>query len=244
MKFEESSLAKEVIESYKAKDRGRYKTPKELIAYQSHSVSKLTNCPRKVVWQAEKPISDTLIEYLIRGTSIHSAFESTQAVTEEYLDYEQIHARVDMIVRNRPVEGYTTAMSKVFTPDEYPLKVAQLMAYIKMLKELGYKLEENVGEILIYHLYKKEQKLMSYKISFESEEIEDNWRNIKYNQNQLREYVSSGKIPEMNPTATDEYFECRKCEFYIRCYGSNINGNIVCNPSGYEGKDMRVGEIL
>ena len=140
------------------------------------------------------------------------------------MDYDDIHARIDMITKNKPVEGYTTNISKPFTPDDYPLKVSQLMAYIHMAKKLDYNLEENIGEMLLYHLYKKEHKLMSYRIEFTQEEIDDNWRNIKYNQKQLQEYVRSGKIPDMNPTATDTYWECKKCDFFNRCYSAKEIG--------------------
>ena len=193
-------------------------------------ISMLVRCPRSVVLNASRELDHTSIENMARGTSMHEAFQRNQLVVEYNLKYDGITGHVD-IIREYPIELYTTQSSKDFKPNRYPLKVSQLMSYIYMLHKTG-QIKELVGEVGVFHILKMTvnvitgesmRRLLTFELSFTIGQLEENWRNIKYNQALIKRYLVEQKLPDMNPTITPEFNECTYCPHYEYCYGELIS---------------------
>lgn len=190
-------------------------------------VTTLVQCPRKVVWRNESDVIDfEAQENMIRGTSIHTVLEKGQILSEIRVEWQGIRGRIDFI-GNYPVEIFTTAIGGDFEPDKFPYKINQLLAYLKMLqsnndkeKIIDFNKNTPKGELMLFQLFKKkgERKLTSWLIEPSQKEIDDNWNTIIFNRSQIEIFTRTKQIPDMNPITTSEYWECRSCEFYNRCY--------------------------
>jgi hypothetical protein len=222
MRYEKSSLAEVVLRGLKPSGK-----VSERIGAIIDSPSMLVKCPRQVVLNTLTTESDLETESKARGTSLHYALQRAQFLTEMEQSFESINCHIDFML-DVPVEIYTTAYSHEYTPEFYPLKTSQLMVYIYVALQRGF-IKEPAGEMLIFHINRKkgERKLESARIHPELNELVKNFENIKYNRQQLKRYLEKGEIPDMNPTQTSDFFECRLCNHYNYCYTeieSNING--------------------
>jgi hypothetical protein len=183
-----------------------------------NSPSMLVRCPRATVLSAMGTESDLETESKARGTSLHYALQREHFLVENEMAYEAIVCHIDLIL-NVPVEIFTTMIGADATPSAFPLKAAQLMTYIYVGYKMGYFLKTD-GDLLIFHMFPRGQKpkLESIRLHPTIEQLEKNFANVKYNRQQLKRWYDSGDIPDMNPTQTPEFWECRKCPHYNFCY--------------------------
>jgi CRISPR/Cas system-associated exonuclease Cas4 (RecB family) len=211
MDYYETDTAKKLLSNIKPEG-----TPIEQITSKSRSVSVLIRCPRKVVLDSLSPESDETTAAKAGGTSIHSALERGSLSSAELpLDYDGVHGYID-ILSDVPLELYTTRRGDEYSPDNYPDKTAQLLAYIYMGLKTGM-LKDVSGEIVIFYLYKRVVK--SWRIHPTEEELESNWKRLKENQNELKAFIESGgkTMPKMNPLNR----ECTHCLHRSLCFGDD-----------------------
>lgn len=239
MEWEQTTTADGILVMLKGTDK------LDAIAKISRSKDWVTTdvqCPRHVVWRAEEDTVDMETqENFVRGASIHVKLQEKSLLTELRVSHSGIRGKIDLIGLYI-TEIYTTAIGGTFTPSRFPQKVNQLMAYLKMLQaapddEKLMDIDRIRGEILLFQLYKKkgERKLTSWLIEPTQEEIDDNWSNILYNREQLEEYVRTRTIPERNPITSPDFWECRRCEFYNRCYETD---NLINNSEKIDGRGI------
>jgi hypothetical protein len=209
MDYYETDTAKKLLNTIKPEG-----TPIEQVRAKSRSVSVLIRCPRKVVLDSLSPESDETTAAKAGGTSIHSALERG-SLSELPLDYDGVHGFID-ILSDVPLELYTTRRSDEYSPDNYPDKTAQLLAYIHMGLKTGV-LKEMAGEVVIYYINRK--ALKSWRIHPTEEELESNWKRLKENQGELKAFIDSdGKVmPKMNPLNR----ECTHCLHRSFCFGDD-----------------------
>lgn len=217
--FDESDTAAVIIRYFKPTGP----STDRILARKNH-IATCVNCPRKFILDTQSEEDDLSTENKLRGTSMHSALQKGQTLTEYTITWDGVEGHIDILL-DKPIEIYTTQRYADFSPVAYPYKVCQLLGYIKMLMENNI-LKVPVGEVLVFYILKfssKKQnvkKLRSWIVYPDEEMLTKNWANIKYNQKEIDRYLETGMMPDMNPLVTPEYNECRTCSHNDFCYGS------------------------
>lgn len=231
MKYKESTTSRKIVQMLKPKV-----DPVNKVRLYMNYPSKLVMCPRKVCMQEEQEQSDQLAENLARGYAIHTSLQRNNLLGELPLEFEGVSGKVDLITSSEgditvPVEIYTTAMSQPYSPEAYPIKTSQLLAYIYMMRMNTHIVDR--GEIIIYYIYRRKldanepdreekakRRMHSWTIYPTQEDLVRNWLKIRENRAWLRRYTETEELPPKVPTITPVFHECEKCDFRKYCWGN------------------------
>lgn len=196
------------------------------------AITRLVCCPRKTYYMmggVQPTINDSSILNMARGRGIGTEIQRGFKKTEVEVKRDDIRGDIDAI-GELIAEIYSTNLSlksvedisKV--PEVFGIKVKQLMAYC-------YIKNEKKGDLIVFFLsgdYSRFTDLLGEKIytgispelkcwtlEFTDKELNDNWKKILDNREEIREALRTGSPP----LCVGEKWECKLCGFAYTCLG-------------------------
>lgn len=226
-----------VSENTKVRDNVMKGLAGERFTPKTYSITRLVQCPRKTYYLMKgmrAVTTDSGNLSMARGRGIGREIQTTFEKTEVRVEKDRIRGDIDAI-DERIVEVYSTNMSlgkvqkdEAKVPEVFRKKVKQLMAYCYMT---GVK----TGDLLVYFMsgdYTRftealgikvytgvQPELKCWTLEFTNEELEENWKGILNNKEEIELALKSGRPPLI----AGEKWECSYCAYSYICLGEEVN---------------------
>jgi len=164
-------------------------------------------CLRKAYWNRVNPLPPTPAEilYYLRGLGMQDALLGGKSGS--LVSHQGIALSPDFFEDGTLAELKTTMISeKTLDANEFPEGwLRQLMAYCYAL---------NLKSAVLIVLTIIKSKLLSYIVTFSSEELEENWRWILERAKELGIAYEKNIVPKVEE---EEKWQCSSCRYCLRC---------------------------